>query len=854
MHKRPEMILLYILCLVSTASMYAAAPDAHEILLINSYHEGYIWSDEIIQGISTTLASSAGSYELQVEYMDTQHITQAGYEGSLRDLYDYKYSDRRFDALIASDDAAFRFLLSYGDELFPETPIVFCGVNYFEQAMIADHPLVTGVVENYDIAGTIRAALHQHPGTRRIYYLDDDTMTGTSIMKEFISVTGEFEGLVDFRRLDGKDYESILAQASDLPEDSIILFLIYFQDRSGSLFSYDEAVSSLYTVSRVPIYGVWDFHLGHGIVGGKLVSGFNQGQMAAQQVLQILSGMHPADIAVRTDDTTFYAFDHQVLSRFAIPTGSLPENSRVIRVSDQQKYQVLMLHSYNRGLQWTDDIERGIMDALSARAEQIEFSIDYMDVKRNPDSKYLQTLYDFLSRKYLFNDFDLVITSDDAAFEFMRTYQDLLPDDTPIFFCGVNHIDDDSMDVSERVTGVVESYDITSTLDTALSLHAGVKRIIVINDTTMTGKANRKNLLQIIPEYADRISFEFWEDYNMDELLGMCEQAGDDSLIFLLSFNRDHSYNDFTYDESLGLISSHTKVPIYALWDFYLGKGIVGGMLTSGYSQGSSVGEMVDRYLSGTPVAAMPVQSTGMNRYMFDHQQLRSFDIPVSALPEDSLIINRPFSLEDFLRENAVMILIIMLLCIILLLMLKTIRLSKMTMIREHRHARTDTLTGIPNRRAGHEELSRQIQAAAEDSGSLTVCFCDVNDLKQVNDQYGHDAGDTLICELGRLFDQSVRSGDMVCRLGGDEFLLIFPGADITQAEDIIARISGKTDTINAAGTYPFPMSFSSGFAAYDPEDCHTVAELIQTADSRMYLQKLQRKRLRGDLTEAADT
>jgi hypothetical protein len=151
------------LCLALLAGLLLALPGQaaaekprKNVLYLNSYHNGYAWSDQIMQGLRAYFAESPYSVEMQIEYMDTKRFATRERAQALFEFYREKFRDSRFDLIIVSDDFAYNFILDYQDRLLPGLPVVFCGVNDFKPARLAGRTNVTGLVENVDFESTLR--------------------------------------------------------------------------------------------------------------------------------------------------------------------------------------------------------------------------------------------------------------------------------------------------------------------------------------------------------------------------------------------------------------------------------------------------------------------------------------------------------------------------------------------------------------------------------------------------------------------------------------------------------------------------------------------------------------------------
>ena len=144
-----------------------------------------------------------------VEYMDTKRFYEERHVQQLPEVYRRKYADHRIDLVVAVDDRALDFLVEHRDEVFPGTPVVFCGVNYFDEGRRKGRPLVTGVSEDADLGGSLETALLLHPGIRRIFVVNDDTETGLLVRARLAQIGPSWKG-VPLEPLDGLPMEKLL--------------------------------------------------------------------------------------------------------------------------------------------------------------------------------------------------------------------------------------------------------------------------------------------------------------------------------------------------------------------------------------------------------------------------------------------------------------------------------------------------------------------------------------------------------------------------------------------------------------------------------------------------------------------
>jgi diguanylate cyclase (GGDEF)-like protein len=151
---------------------------------------------------------------------------------------------------------------------------------------------------------------------------------------------------------------------------------------------------------------------------------------------------------------------------------------------------------------------------------------------------------------------------------------------------------------------------------------------------------------------------------------------------------------------------------------------------------------------------------------------------------------------------------------------------------REKRLARTDSLTGIINRRFFNELLEGEFSRAQRYSSPLTLAYIDVDHFKSVNDRFGHQAGDLLLTKIAQCMTSQLRSIDVVARLGGDEFVLMLPQTGRRASQVVVPRLQEALMELMVREGWP--VSFSIGVATFLdlPE---SVDSMVQQADQLMY-------------------
>ncbi|HML36836.1 MAG TPA: GGDEF domain-containing protein [Bacillota bacterium] len=194
------------------------------------------------------------------------------------------------------------------------------------------------------------------------------------------------------------------------------------------------------------------------------------------------------------------------------------------------------------------------------------------------------------------------------------------------------------------------------------------------------------------------------------------------------------------------------------------------------------------------------------------------------------------FNRVDFYSGTAIGIGSVIVITLVTLYLINYLLLNKLKYDRMQKSYVMDDLTEVLNRTSGMDFLREQLETCKAANDPLAVCYIDIDDLKVVNDTFGHKAGDQLITTVIDTVKMNIRETDAIARLGGDEFVIIFPGCNMEFGKRVLLRVEEELKGIKLSGG--FKISFSYGFSEYGGKTKVSAEELLEIADKEMYLNK----------------
>lgn len=333
------MLLIIMITFSTKMPVYAESTVQKSVLILNSYsnedsiisgYESRDWTAEIISSIKSQFVNSKKNIVVKTECMDSNDDFGQEYWQQLYDLHKYKYKDTKFDVVITLDDDAFQFLLKYGQSLFPDTPVVFSGVNNFNKSMISDRPLYTGLTKSADVKSTIDIGLKLHPNTKQIFVILDKTPWGIICKNIIENLALLYKDKVTFLFCDEENIEKVKEKINNLPDDTFIYYDATFKNDVGKYMPMEHCVDIILKDINVPVYSRSYIQLNKESVGGMITEGSDLGKEIGNLALRILAGEKVSNIPVTEDSVHKYEFNYKKLKQFNIDFKSLPKGAVIV--------------------------------------------------------------------------------------------------------------------------------------------------------------------------------------------------------------------------------------------------------------------------------------------------------------------------------------------------------------------------------------------------------------------------------------------------------------------------------------------------------------------------------------------
>jgi len=324
-NKLAQIFSILSLVIISFSGLFASPPsdNANNVLLINSYHQSFAWTDSLTSGISQELKQYK-NITLYVEYLNSKQFGQTHFEIT-KQYFKEKYAKIPLAGLLVTDNDALDFAFQAENELYTNIPIVFAGISNPE-----DYPLENsnfrGFKETSNTDSIVDLIKQLLPESKRLLVITDKTTTGKIYRENFIKNQTKFPDFsIEFT--EEINVDSICNKVSSNTRYDAIFYIGINQDNEGKTVDNVMLLEKVGELTNVPLFSNDRLYIGKGVVGGLSQSGSKQGASAANLLVQLInsSNHNSFDRVYKQNLESF--FDYELLNKYSISLENLPKGA-----------------------------------------------------------------------------------------------------------------------------------------------------------------------------------------------------------------------------------------------------------------------------------------------------------------------------------------------------------------------------------------------------------------------------------------------------------------------------------------------------------------------------------------------
>jgi len=339
----------------------------------------------------------------------------------------------------------------------------------------------------------------------------------------------------------------------------------------------------------------------------------------------------------------------------------------------EKPLSILLLHSYSETQSWTFDENEGFLDVLTNSDRSFDITVEYMDTKRYYSDAYFETFSTLFDFKHANKEYDIIAVTDDNALRFILPYKESYFKDTPLFFCGVNALNNYDFSKYDDIYGIREKTSIEETIKNIQRLEPTANQFYFLFDDSNTAVINIQDIVSRMNVSFPQLSYEIVTAPTLEDMQSIVSSITDPDSVFIYGFFMIDE-GGIAYEPNYGaqIIVNSTDLSTYGLWTFSMDTGVIGGKLVSGYEQGKNMGDLLLRYLNDEVESNFLDSSLG-NKFIYDYEALRKQDLDVTILQQSITFLNKP---ESFFERHQRVLLASFGIALALVLYIVTLRIQ----------------------------------------------------------------------------------------------------------------------------------------------------------------------------------
>ncbi|MEL6352191.1 MAG: ATP-binding protein [Cyanobacteria bacterium J06627_28] len=301
---------------------------------------------------------------------------------------------------------------------------------------------------------------------------------------------------------------------------------------------------------------------------------------------------------------------------------------------------VLVIHSYNLEISWTQSQKDGIDQGFQDAEQDITIYHEFLDAKRYPNLLYQEDFLDYITAKYQDTPLSMMMVADDPGLDMVLENREAYFPELPIVFMGINNVQERLLN-QPFMTGVFEKH---STVENVMEAARQTQsdRVIVITDSSSSSQGNLRSIESGLLDYENAPTVIEVKDVVDSEVEARLGEYADDLPIFFIGQLREGSSTGplVPFGQEAQLLRSQLPNPLYTKTMMLIDQGTVGGKVIDGNYHAQQAVELAQTMLDGTPISEIEPILEAKNQWFFDAQELERAGIDIDQLPPESILIN----------------------------------------------------------------------------------------------------------------------------------------------------------------------------------------------------------------------
>jgi len=839
---------LFFSLLVMPSIAYSQPND--QIFILHSYSQEYPWTREQHNAFTSHYLSEANkSILFSVEYLDSKRTS---YNKDYADFYaDYlkkKYINYRPKFIYVTDDNALNFAIDHLSQIFPETSVIFSGVNDYKHLVSLDFNQFTGVFEKKEISPNIELLDSIDSNIREILVVGDDSNTFKHIKQE-IQQQLKKQSDISAHYIASNKIEVLVKELHNYNQKYLFLTTIgAITNESGNRLSLKETIKLISSAGDFIIVSMEDAYLFEGVLGGYVTSAKQQGKIAAMLALAYANGEEVIKLKPITQSPNEYIFDYVEIQRNLInlPSKILNQATILNRPNSfyerNQKLIVAFIIILTILLLLSMAIFLNILSRKNKKIQSTSEEIQRQSIALEESSNSLKSAQKIAQLGIWECDFiNNSCSWSDEMFRILGEKPKSIKVDYQLLLSYVHDEDKDtfqekldealhegkSYDFEHRIVQKNETIKhVRQTGRVYSDEHSIARRIIgtILDITSM------KELQALKIERYERV-----ERYQ-DALLKWSKKTHE-SIIDALQSATEISANTLNVNRvSIWLFNeTHTAILCQDLYVHEIGHNNIGELEQKtfpNYFRAMLTGKVMDI----TDARKDERSNEFTSGYLIPNNIYSMLDVPI--MYEGDIVGVVCHEQTQHLREWQYYELEFALaIANKVSLSLEIEKRKNIEHELEHR-ATHDGLTGLLNRVEMEKVFSREIDRAKRYKHEFTIFMVDIDYFKSINDTYGHSFGDTVLKLFAKNITEVMRKTDICSRFGGEEFTVILPETESSTALQHAERLRKSIEEfVFQENDVTLSLTCSIGIASY-PTNGDNFQDLLIKSDTALYKAK----------------